>query len=227
MAGGGEHTALVAGSTGLIGRHVLRQLVSSADYSTVYGLVRAGSSALQEGVEVVETDFEAMVEGADLPRADHAYICLGTTIKKAGSKENFSRVDFDYAVAFAQRAQTAGARRLAVVSSVGARADTRNFYLRVKGQMEDAISQVPFERISIMRPSLLIGERPGDKRLAEGISQVLAPLFDPLLRGSRAPYHSIRGETVAKAMIAATLKGEPGTETFDYDGIMSWSDRLA
>lgn len=226
MAEGG-YTALVAGSTGLIGRYVLRQLAASPDYSKVLGLVRAGSSALQDGVETVETDFETLVDGGELPRADHAFICLGTTIKKAGSKENFSRVDFDYAVALARQAHAAGARRLAVVSSVGARADTGNFYLRVKGQMEEAVSAVPFERISIMRPSLLIGERPGDKRLAEGISQVLAPLFDPLLRGPRARYHSIRGETVAKAMIAATVMGEPGIEISDYDGIMSWSDRLA
>lgn len=224
--GDGGYTAIVAGSTGLVGRNLLRYLAGAPGYANSLGLVRAGSSSLPDGVEAVETDFEAMVDGAGLPAADHAYICLGTTIKKAGSKENFSRVDLDYAVSFARRAHAAGARRLAVVSSVGASANTGNFYLRVKGQMEEAVSAIPFERISILRPSLLIGERPSDKRLAEGISQALAPIFDPLLRGSLARYHSIMGETVAKAMIAATLDGAPGVEILEYAAIQSWSDRL-
>lgn len=223
----GRFTALVAGSTGLIGRYVVDRLADSDNYGKVYALVRAGAPPMRAGIETVETDFEALVDGGDLPKADHVYVCLGTTIKKAGSKENFSRVDFDYVVAVAQRAFAAGARRLAIVSSVGATVQTGNFYLRVKGQAEEAVSAIAFERISIMRPSLLIGDRPGDKRLAEGISQALAPLFDPLLRGSLARYHSVKGKTVADAMVAATLDGEPGVEVLDYDPIISWSDRLA
>ena len=220
-------TALIAGSTGLVGRNVAHQLAASSDYDRVFALVRAGALPLPDGVDAVETDFEALMSGRDLPKADHVYICLGTTIKKAGSQENFSRIDRDYVAAIAAKAHAAGARRLAVVSSVGVTPSTGNFYLSVKAQMEAAVTALPFERISIVRPSLLVGERPGDKRLMEGIFQTLAPLFDPLLRGSAARYHSVKGETVAAAMIAATLNGELGTDILEYDAIKSWATRLA
>ncbi len=167
----------------------------------------------------MKVDFDRLGVGEPLPTVDDVYICLGTTMKIAGSKENFRAVDFDYVVRVAEQARAGGATRLAVVSSVGASVDSRTFYLRVKGEMEAAVSDLGFERLTILRPSLLIGERPTDKRLAEGISQVLMPLIDPLLRGNLLRYRSVRGESVARAMIAANLSGQDGTHILEYGAI--------
>lgn len=217
-------SALIAGSTGLIGGHVLDLLVAGSHYANLFALVRRSSAVVPKGVSAVKVDFDSLGEGAPLPAVDDIYICLGTTMKNAGSKENFRAVDFDYVVRVAEQARAVGATRLAVVSSVGASAESRTFYLRVKGEMEAAISQLGFERLSILRPSLLIGARPTDKRLAEGVSQKFMPLVDPLLRGRLLRYRSVRGESVARAMIAANLSGEDGTHIVEYGAIIALAE---
>lgn len=220
-----RRSALVAGSTGLIGGYVVDLLAAGSHYAKLFALVRRSSAVVPKGVSAVKVDFDALGEGEPLPTVNDVYICLGTTMKNAGSKENFRSVDFDYVVRVAEQARAVGATRLAVVSSVGASAASRTFYLRVKGEMEAAISQLGFERLSILRPGLLLGERPTDKRLAEGISQKLMPLIDPLLRGNMMRYRSVHGESVARAMIAANLSGENGTHILEYGAITALAER--
>lgn len=214
-------SALVAGSTGLTGTAVVDLLAAGSHYANLFALVRRSSAVVPKGVSAVKVDFDKLGEGEPLPAVDDVYICLGTTMKIAGSKENFRAVDFDYVVRVAEQARAGGATRLAVVSSVGASVQSRTFYLRVKGEMEAAVSDLGFERLTILRPSLLIGARPTDKRLAEGISRRIMPLIDPLLRGRMSRYRSVSGERVARAMIAANLSGQDGTHILEYGAIVA------
>ena len=154
--------------------------------------------------------------GDALPAIDVAFCCLGTTIKKAGSQEAFRAVDFDAVVAFAKAARTAGAGSFAVVSSVGASRDSSNFYLRVKGEMEDAIRDLGFDRLTILRPSFLVGDRK-EKRPGEGIGIAVAQGLGFLMVGPLQKYRAVRAEQVAAAMLKS---GSNGVRVLEYADIV-------
>lgn len=135
---------------------------------------------------------------------------LGTTMKKAGSEAGFQVVDFDMVVAFAAAARETGAGHMVTVSSVGADRRSRNFYLRIKGQMEEALVHFGFERLDIFRPGLLRGERGSDRRLGERISILVSPLANLALRGPLDRYAAIDGEQVAAAIAASVGQGGSG-----------------
>jgi uncharacterized protein YbjT (DUF2867 family) len=136
-------------------------------------------------------------------------IALGTTIAAVGGdKQAFRAVDHDLVVEVARAARAAGTRQVILVSSAGADAAARNFYLSVKGKTEAALGALNFPRLDILRPGLLRGRRGGALRPAERIGQIVAPLFDPLLRGSLARYRSVKAGAMAAAILA--LAGQPG-----------------
>jgi uncharacterized protein YbjT (DUF2867 family) len=151
-----------------------------------------------------------------------ACCALGTTIAAAGSQDAFRRVDFDCTLAFARFALRAGARRFVLVSSVGADAGSTNFYLRVKGEVEDALRALPFESLVVLRPGLLLGDR-RESRPAEALARFVAPLFNPLLLGPLAKYRSVYADRVAAAMVAAAFEDRRGVSVLDVPGI----ERLA
>ena len=138
------------------------------------------------------------------------FICLGTTINKAGSKESFRKVDVDYSFSIAEAASKASVPNLSVVTSIGADSKSNNFYLKCKGEVEEMISSLPFQSLSIYRPGLLIGERE-EKRFAESIGQIIQPrLIDPLLRGSAKKYRSVKAEDLAYTLqiLSGASKGK-------------------
>lgn len=196
---------LLAGGTGLVGARVAAQLAARPDIELV-SLVR--TPRLPDDRTI---DFEALVAdpaGTVGPgRIDVGISCLGTTIRKAGSQPAFRRVDHDYVIAVATAARQAGASQFIVVSSVGAGGGS--FYLRVKGEMEAGLRALGFERLDIIRPGLLIGDR-DERRPAERAAQHLAPLVDPLLRGGFARYGTIAAQGVAEAIVALIGRPEPG-----------------
>jgi len=156
-----------------------------------------------------------VADPADWPAAiaraqpDVLVIALGTTIAaEGGDRQAFRAVDLDLVLAVARAARAAGTRQAIVVSSVGADAASRNFYLSVKGETESALTALNFARLDILRPGLLRGHRRGAPRPAEAIGQIVAPLIDPLLLGSLAKYRSIRARDVAAAILA--LAQQPG-----------------
>jgi len=151
-------TALLAGSTGLVGRALLPLLLASPRYARVHALLRRPAPDLPASpkLQVHGVDFQALPA---LPKVDDVFIALGTTIKVAGSQAAFRQVDFDAVVNTARAARQAGAMRLAVVSALGADAKSRVFYSRVKGEMQDAIAALGFESLVIVQPSLLVGDR--------------------------------------------------------------------
>lgn len=148
--------ALLAGSTGLIGRALLPLLLASPRYTQVHALLRRPALAGQAKLQVHLVDFAALPR---LPPVDDVFITLGTTIKVAGSQAAFRQVDFDAVVNTARAAKAAGATRLAVVSALGADANSRVFYNRVKGEMQSAVSALGYESVVIVQPSLLLGDR--------------------------------------------------------------------
>ncbi len=212
-----EKSALIAGATGLIGRHLLEKLLEGDAYQTLYVLTRKPLSHTDPKIKELVVDFDTFGE-SDFPVVDDVYCCLGTTMKKAGSKNAFRKVDYHYPLKIAQIAQQKGARQYLLVSSMGANKRSRFFYNQVKGEAEEAVAVTGFETLHIFRPSILLGERT-EKRLGERIGQLVMQIVAPLLLGKLKKYRPIRAETVAEAMQKTAEKNLTGPHLFESDKI--------
>lgn len=199
---------MIAGATGLVGRALLRRLIDDARYGELRALGRRAPDQAAPKLRFVATDFDDLTAHAAQLAVDDVFCCLGTTIRAAGSRAAFERVDYHMVVDLARAAHKAGAKRFLVVSAVGASEHAAAFYSRVKGRMEAAVRQLPFAAVHIVRPSLLLGER-AERRPAEQLGQRLAPLLSPLLQGPLARYRAVPADEVAAALV--TLAQEPAT----------------
>ena len=210
MASELPRTALLAGATGLIGRALLPLLLRGDRYERVHVLVRRPLSEppATSRVQVHVVDFTQLP--STLPHIDDAFIALGTTIKVAGSEAAFRQVDFDFVLNSARAAKAAGARRLAVVSALGADSASRVFYNRVKGDIETALAQFGFESLSIAQPSLLVGDRAALGQPVRSGEVWAARLLGPVMGLVPAGVRPIRAAAVAAAMLAAVRAGRPG-----------------
>lgn len=206
---------LIVGATGLVGRAVVRQAAKSEDFERVTCLVRKQPLNPVAQAEYEECDFAALSDDWPAWKSDAIIIALGTTIAKAGSQAAFEAVDLDLVVSCAALARGAGAQRAAVVSSLGADAHSGNFYLMVKGRMESGVQELGFPSLTILRPSLLDGER-DEKRPAESVGLVAAKLFRPLIPRR---YRAIPAELVAAALIHSVTRGTPGSTIMESDEI--------
>jgi uncharacterized protein YbjT (DUF2867 family) len=201
------HVVMI-GATGLVGSLAASGI--STQGWTVEALLRRPTGLARPGWR------EHVAPPADWPgiasslRAKAAVSALGTTMRQAGSKAAFRAVDLDMVVAFARAAAAAGARRMVTVSSVGADPDSRNFYLRIKGEMESALAEMGFERLDILRPGLLRGPRGGERRVGERIGIALSPLANLILRGRLDRYAAIDADVVAAAVAGALSQTQPG-----------------
>ncbi|MFT4962602.1 MAG: hypothetical protein ACI92Z_003702 [Paracoccaceae bacterium] len=196
-------TSIIAGATGLVGTELVKALEAKSD--PVIVLARRPMPDLSSNTKWLETDFDDLVDGGSLPSCDHVYICLGTTMKKVGSKDAFWKVDFEYCLAVAKRARESGATTLSLVSSVGANAASKNFYLHTKGALEDAITALDFPTVNIYRPSLLLGNR-AERRPLEALGIILFRAIGPLFVGSLRKYRGIEVELLAATMVENTNK---------------------
>lgn len=208
--------ALVAGATGLIGGHLLDLLLAEPVYGEVIALVRRPLDVESERFSARIVDFDHLDEISDLPAVDDVFCCLGSTMKKAGSKPAFRRVDHDYVVATARLGLAAGARRFLLVSAVGADASSMNFYSRVKGEAEDSVAGLGYQSCHIFQPSILMGER-DESRPGERLGITAAGMLNRLMVGPLRRYRGIRPETVAAAMVAAASSDAQGRQTYTYD----------
>nr|WP_310525277.1 hypothetical protein [Polymorphobacter sp.] len=181
-------TILLAGGTGLVGSRVMALLPEA---------IPVGRRATGRAGEIV-ADFAALPV---LPAAEVAICALGTTIRAAGSEAAFRAVDHDAVLAFARAAKAAGVSRFIVVTAVGADADSRVFYSRVKGEVELDLTALGFARLDIMQPGLIIGPR-AERRPVEAFFQWLAPVLGPLLVGGLSKYGGIDADVVAGAIVA-------------------------
>lgn len=220
-------TVLLAGATGLVGQQLLSLLVGRSDGPRVLAPVRRELALRAPSLVTVVSDFAPAGDAAlterlrrEAPSIDAYVCCLGTTIKKAGSREAFLAVDRDLVLRLAAIARDLGARQAILVSSVGASAQSGNFYLRVKGEAERAIAEMGFDRVDVLRPGLLLGER-DESRPGESIARALTPLTNPLLRGPLRRFRGIAARDVAAAAAALLGRDEPGRHVHEYADLMA------
>lgn len=198
---------LLIGATGLVGGQAVERLEGAGH--EVRSLVRRPSGRGASETVAPSRQWPDLVREAD---ADVAVCAIGTTMRAAGSQAAFRAVDHDIALAFATAARAAGVRHMIAVSSVGADSGSRNFYLRTKGEMEKALGDLGFERLDILRPGLLRGERGAERRPGERLGIILSPVVNLLLRGRLDRYAAIDADLVAEAI--ARLAGAGGTGCF-------------
>jgi uncharacterized protein YbjT (DUF2867 family) len=198
-------SVLLAGATGLVGGECLTALLAESVFSRVTILVRKPMPSPPPSDRLVErvVDFDHLDRDASAFAVDQVYCCLGTTMRKAGSQAAFRRVDYDYALQIARLGLAGGARHFLLVSALGADANSRVFYNRVKGELEQAVGRLGYTSVTIVRPSLLLGER-HERRLGEEI----AKRFSALAPASWRPVHA---RQVAAALVRAAREDKPGT----------------
>lgn len=202
---------VVAGSTGATGHLVLSNLVEHNTNNAITLINRRLqhiSKTASENSPVITQlcqPFKYLHQLELNSSIDVAICCLGTTIKKAGGKKEFAEVDLKAVVTFAEFAKAHGCKRFIVMSSVGANADSRQFYLKIKGLMEAEITNIGFAETYILRPSLLLWQR-NENRLGERVAQRLSPIFSFLLVGPANRYRPIKMTQVANAICALALK---------------------
>lgn len=203
---------MLLGGTGLVGREILTLLVADPEVDRIIVPVRRPITAADDPkVRIEIIDFDALASRADLFSVDQIFCALGTTIKQAGSQAAFRRVDLEYPLAAARLGAEHGATHFLVVTAVGASASSRVFYSRVKGELEDALRTLPYRSITIVRPSLLIGER-SEHRLGEELGK----RFGWLAPGR---YRPVSARAVALALVIAAREDLPGMRIIESEDI--------
>jgi len=213
-----EKTALIVGASGLVGSFCLRLLLQSNRYEKVIAVGRKPLPMQHPRLRQLVVDFDILDTYKHSLIADDIYCALGTTIKEAGSKENFYKVDFTYVVQLAQITAANKANQFLVVSALGASAQSSVFYSRVKGQMEAAVKSMTFPGIHIFQPSLLLGPRQ-EKRLGESAASVVMQKMSFLLVGPLGKYKAVEAADVAKAMLYAALQDDTGIKIHSSEKI--------
>jgi len=204
-----RRTALIAGSTGLVGRELSSLVCQSPAYTALHVLGRRPGAVRHEKVSEHVVSFDALPA---LPRVDDVFIALGTTIEQAGSEQAFRRVDYDYVLGVARAALAAGATRLGVVSALGADPGSRIFYNRVKGEMERDVSELGYGTIVLAQPSLLLGDREALGQPARAGERWARRLLGPVAALIPAGFRPVPARTVAAALLGAVNEGRPGVQ---------------
>lgn len=200
-------TALVAGSTGLIGNQLLQLLLNDDYYNSVKAISRTPLEVSHPKLENIVLDFDRMTEYHDRLKAEDVFCCLGTTIKKVKTKEKFRKVDFEYPVELAKLTKANGTEQYLLVSALGADKNSKIFYNQVKGEVEEAIDQVGFKSYSIFRPSLLMGDRK-ENRSGEEAGKVFFKYFGFLVPKKYKGIDSIKVARAMQRIAAQNLSGK-------------------
>lgn len=211
-------TALLIGATGLVGSRLLGLLLEDPRFGRVVVFGRRKTGRTHPRLDEQVVDFEAPASWAPRVAGDVAFSALGTTLKQAGSQAAQQRVDLDYQLDFARAAAAGGVPAYALVSSAGADPGSRVFYSRIKGELDREVQRLGFQRVRILRPSLLGGDR-AQARPAEKVSSVVLGALTAL--GLARRYREVPGEVVARAMIAAALDPTPGTRVITLDELFT------
>lgn len=189
--------AVVAGASGLVGNELLKVLSAGDEYAEIAALNRKEVKYDLPAVSNKVVDFDRLDE-VDLSGVDVVFCGLGTTMKKAGSKEAFKKVDYEYVVELARRAYACKVKTFVVVSADGANADSAFFYLRVKGETEEALKAIGFERLIIVHPSLIYGDRK-ENRTGEKVAFAVLSFLKPVLIGKLRKMIPVHAAQIARA----------------------------
>ncbi len=209
--------ALIVGATGLVGGHLLRLLLDDDRYEEVKIFVRRATGITHPKLLERIVDFEDRGPWKEFLSGDVLFSCLGTTIKKAGTKEKQYRVDYTYQYETAAAAADNGVATYVLISSSGADSHSRIFYTRMKGELDRDVKQLPFQTIRILKPSVLVGER-REKRPGEAAAIVLGKIVATLIPPLRK-YRPIPAEVVARAMIEAAEDVEPDIKEYELGAV--------
>ncbi|GAB4196854.1 MAG: hypothetical protein OHK0057_15270 [Thermoflexibacter sp.] len=208
-------TGLLLGASGLTGGYCLQELLNENQFDKIIALSRKPLNVSHTKLEQIITDFSDLTSLKSTLRAEVVFCCLGTTIKKAGSKEKFKQIDYEYPLQVAQIAKENGTHTFALVSAMGANTNSLFFYSKVKGELEQALKNLSFPSLIILQPSLLLGDRK-EKRIGEDIGKVISAVLGFLIP---AKYKAIHAQQVAKAMVKLSLQGLSGTIIKENDEI--------
>lgn len=207
---------MVLGATGLTGAQVVDGLLERSEVETVVAPVRRTIGKVHPKLTQCEINFDDMDTAGDLFAVDVIVCCLGTTLKKAGSREQFRKVDFGYGRKAAELGRAAGAGAFILMSAVAASSSSTIFYNRVKGELEDAVRGMGYPYLSVYHPGLLLGARQ-EQRTAEALGIKLMPLVNRALIGPLEKFRGVPAAVVARAMVneVCTLATEPLAERVD------------
>jgi uncharacterized protein YbjT (DUF2867 family) len=205
--------AIVAGATGVVGRHCVQRLLADPDFSQVNVIARRHTGLRHPKLVEHIVDFDDLSGYSERHpeafNADAAFCCLGTTMRVAGSRPAFERVDYHYVHQFAELAAKHKVPVFMMISAVGANPHSPVYYSRIKGKVEQAVRELSFRSVHIMRPSLLLGHRE-DSRPAEAIAQRIAPLISPFMVGPLARYKPVSADAVAAEMVSLSKRADSG-----------------
>lgn len=220
--------ALIVGATGLIGKNLVKELIHSAKYEQIFIFTRRATEFQNEtSVTEVSLDFDEIENYASyLTGVDDVFVCLGTTMKKAGSKKQFMKVDYSYPLKLGKLAEEANVERFLIVTAIGSNRDSPFFYSRVKGKLEEALVKLDIPSLHIFRPSLLVGERE-EFRLGEKTAEVIGRPLSFLLVGPFEKYKPIQGKHIAKAMCVIAQEESSGVHLYESDKIRHLGKILA
>ncbi len=193
-------TALLFGSTGLVGAHVLNYLIQNSNYSKIKLFVRSFTEINNSKIEIIKTDFNNLNKHAEDIKGDECFCCIGTTKKKSPNKNEYQKIELDIPKKIAQIAKSNSVKSFFFVSSGYANSKSSSEYLKFKGLVEEEIKNLNFDKIGIMRPSFLLGERQ-EERVGEKFGIIIFKLLTPILIGPLRKMRPIQSEIVARAMI--------------------------
>ena len=194
-------TALLFGASGLVGGHLLDQLISNNNYSKIKVFVRSVPEIIDPKIEIFETDFNNLENHKEDIKGDDSFYCIGTTKKNSSDKNEYKRVELEIPKQIAQIAKANSVNSFVFVSSGYADPKSSGDYLKFKGEVEEELKRLNFPKLGIMRPSFLLGNRK-EKRVGEKIGIFVFKLLSPLFLGPLKKMRPIHSEIVAKAMIA-------------------------
>ena len=211
-------TALIIGSTGLIGSELLNLLLESSHYAKVITFVKRDTGIKHPKLTQHIIDFDKPENYKELVVGDDFFCTIGTTIKKAGSKKAFRKVDFEYPRQFAAFALQNKVQKYFIISSLDADANSGNFYLKTKGEIQDFLKDCNFESVAVLQPSLLLGNRT-EFRLGEKVGAFFMKTLSFLFFGNLKKYKPIESETVAKALLKIAQTNNKGFKIYESDAI--------
>ena len=195
-------TALLFGASGLVGSHLLNQLIKDTNYSKIKLFVRSVTEIIDPKVEIIKTDFNNLQNHKEDIKGDDCFFCIGTTKKNSPDKDEYRKVELDIPEEIAKIAKSNLVNSFIFVSALYANPKSSGDYVRFKGLVEEELKRLNFPKLALMRPSFLMGDRK-EKRVGEKIGIFVFKLLSPLLLGPIKKMRPIHSETVAKAMIRA------------------------
>jgi uncharacterized protein YbjT (DUF2867 family) len=215
-------TALLFGASGLVGSHVLYQLISNNNYSKIKLFVRSSIDTSDPKIEIIQTDFNNLENHREDIKGDDCFFCIGTTKKNSPDKNEYKRVELEVPKQVAQIAKSNSVNSFVFISSGYADPKSSGDYLKFKGEVEEELKRLNFQKLGIMRPSFLLGDRK-EKRIGEKIGIFVFKLLSPLFLGPLKKMKPIQSATVAKAMIAIT-QNKVSKTIFESDEIADLSN---